>query len=208
MARKALVSKESRKDKIIPVVKVVVGILGLGLFLGASVIIPATPVVVTPILKFLTKKSKEWDEIKNTKFDKVRLWVLLRRLEKQKDVKFLTLKDGSVEVSLTEKGRVKYIKLKLENLGEVFSTKNWDGKWRLIIFDVPEKNRASRNAFRKILSDLKFYQLQKSVYLTPYDCEREVEWLRRYYGLGTQVQVLVIEKLENSEAYRQYFGLT
>jgi hypothetical protein len=196
-----------RKNIIKPTVELVVGILGAAALVGAVVILPATPVVITPILKFLAKKNQENQELKNHKFDKVRLWILLRRLEKQKDVRFITDKDGSIQVELTEKGKVKHLKYKLDDLGSNFGTKSWDGKWRLIFFDVPETRRGGRDNFRRILKSLKFYPLQKSVYLTPYSCQDEIEYLRSYFGLGNQVQILVSDRIENDEAYKLYFGL-
>lgn len=201
-------SKEVYEEKIIPTTRVVLGILGVGLFFGASVIMPATPVVVTPVLKYLKKKLDEREDPTDYKFDRNRLHYLLRRLEKQKEVTIKELPDGSTEVKLTEKGRAKCLKMDIGNLEEAFANKKWDGKWRLVFFDVPEKDRLGRDNFRRILNNLKFYQLQKSVYLTPYPCEEEVEFLRRYYGLGTQVQLLTFEKIENDQAYKLYFGLT
>jgi DNA-binding transcriptional regulator PaaX len=189
-------------------VKVVVGILGVAALAGATVIMPVTPIVVTPILKFIKEEQEKLEEIKNHKFDKVRLWVLLRRLEKQKEVTWETLPDGSVAVKLTEKGKAKHLKYKLDEMEENFSKRSWDGKWRIIVFDVPEIKRVNRDAFRRFIKHLKFYQLQKSVYLTPYPCEDEVKYLRYYFDLGDNVQMLVTNDLENDAAYRLYFGLT
>lgn len=169
---------------------------------------PATPVVVTPIFKFIAEERDRREEIKEYRFDKARLWFLLRRLEKQKYIETTTTDDGSVQVRFTEKGRTRHLKYKLEDMVDSFTKKVWDGKWRLIIFDVPEKFRCGRDNFRYFLKNMKFYQLQKSVYLTPYPCQDEIEYLRQYFGLGNQVQILVADHLENDVAYRLYFGLT
>jgi len=47
--------------------------------------------------------------------------------------------------------------------------KPWDGKWRVVIFDIPEVERMTRLALRSELISLGFGQLQKSVYLSPLD---------------------------------------
>jgi hypothetical protein len=208
MGRRRIVAEKEREGKIVPVVKDVLVLLGVAAVVGATVIMPATPVVVTPILKFLKGELDKREEIKNYKFDKVRLWVLLRRLEKQKDVKLTALADGSVQVNLTDQGKARHLKYKLEDLADNFAKKDWDGKWRIIIFDVAERKRDGRDSFRWVLKSLKFYQLQKSVYLTPYACEDEVEYLRNYFDLGPEVQMLIASKIENDQAYRMYFGLT
>lgn len=207
MGRRRTVTEKEREGKVVPVVKDVLALLGVAAAVGATVIMPATPVVVTPIIKFLKEELDKREEIKNHKFDKVRLWVLLRRLEKQKDVRFTALPDGLIQVNLTDQGKTKHLKYKLEELTDSFAKKNWDGKWRIIIFDVAELRRAGRDSFRWILKSLKFYQLQKSVYLTPYPCEDEVEYLRNYFDLGSEVQILTAAKIENDQAYRLYFGL-
>lgn len=47
--------------------------------------------------------------------------------------------------------------------------KIWDGKWRLIIFDIPETEKMKREELRGKLKDLGFACWQKSVYITPFD---------------------------------------
>lgn len=49
--------------------------------------------------------------------------------------------------------------------------KVWDRKWRIIVFDVPELTKVNRNMLRLELKRRHFYQLQRSVFVTPYPCE-------------------------------------
>ena len=44
----------------------------------------------------------------------------------------------------------------------------WDGKWRIIFFDVPEKKRAHRDYLRSIIKAVGFKELQKSTWIYPY----------------------------------------
>jgi len=44
----------------------------------------------------------------------------------------------------------------------------WDGRWRILIFDIPEKEKYKREALRVQLLGLGFKQLQRSVWVTPY----------------------------------------
>jgi len=55
-----------------------------------------------------------------------------------------------------------------------FSAKRWDGYWRMVVFDVPEERRKLRNALRGKLNQLGFGQWQRSVYITPFDLEEEI----------------------------------
>lgn len=208
MARKSQLKPEDWRDVVKPKVKDVVAILGMAAAVGACLVVPAAPRVLIPIYKYLDKKGEEAEERANTKFDKVRLWVVLRRLEKSSQVKIERLSDGTAEVTLTDKGKLKKLRFDLDDLAANFHKRDWDGRWRIIIFDIPEKKRSRRDAFRQFLNRLRFYQLQKSVYLTAYPCENEIEYLRRVYELGDNVQILVVQTIENDSAYRLYFGLS
>lgn len=83
----------------------------------------------------------------------------------------------------------------------------WDGKWRLIIYDIRKEKRYLSEIFRSFLRKMEFLQLQRSVYLTPYKCDEQIEFLRQYYGLDKEVLYLVVEKIENEKAYKDYFGV-
>lgn len=43
--------------------------------------------------------------------------------------------------------------------------KSWDGKWRMVFFDIPEKQRKHRNWIRAYLDRIEYRPLQKSVFL-------------------------------------------
>lgn len=60
----------------------------------------------------------------------------------------------------------------------------WDQKWRMVIFDVPDKRKGSRDVFRKKLLELGFEKVQESVYIYPFECS---EIIKR------QSQMLLIE---------------
>lgn len=47
-------------------------------------------------------------------------------------------------------------------------TRSWDGKWRLIVFDVPESKRNIRDYFRSLLKRLGFAEFQRSMWLCPH----------------------------------------
>lgn len=61
--------------------------------------------------------------------------------------------------------------LKLTNLGRYalgpkFDEKDWDGKWRIVIFDIPEEKRGVRDLFRRRLKEWGFKNWQQSVWIT------------------------------------------
>ncbi|HEY4497158.1 MAG TPA: hypothetical protein VJC20_00145 [Candidatus Paceibacterota bacterium] len=75
-------------------------------------------------------------------------------------------KNKKAEYILTEEGErlARRIKTKLA----MSAHSKWDHKWRLLIFDIPEKIRGRRDFFRRELYNFGFYPLQKSVWVYPY----------------------------------------
>lgn len=85
---------------------------------------------------------------------------------------------------LTDRGRVYLMRCEHAHAAQE-RPKRWDGKWRILIFDIPEKQRHLRDMLRDRLVRLGFANIQKSVWLTPYPCDDVVRMLRvdlRYTG--------------------------
>lgn len=196
---------QSSKIKINPKVKDVLGLLGVGAVLTACIVFPGLPIGVKSVIDAIEeakrkKEFKEWE-----RFNLWRLREVLKRLRQQKVVKIVE-ENGESVVVLTKKGRTKYLKYKLEEM-IIEKPPRWDGKWRLVIYDIAKYKRNTQQAFRRTLKRLKFLRLQKSVYLYPYPCQDEIEFLRQFYGIGDEVIILMVEDLEDEEAYKKYFGL-
>ena len=98
---------------------------------------------------------------KKNKPTKKEIGIAISRLEKRGLVR-ISEKEKFI---LTNEGKdlVVYIKNRYNIL-----SKEWDGKFRVVIFDVPEDERRFRDWFRQELSLLLFRQLQKSVYIGKY----------------------------------------
>jgi phenylacetic acid degradation operon negative regulatory protein len=52
-------------------------------------------------------------------------------------------------------------------------SREWDGRWRLVLFDVPTTQNTHRTRLRRYLRDKGFGYLQKSVWITPDPLEEE-----------------------------------
>jgi DNA-binding transcriptional regulator PaaX len=107
-------------------------------------------------------------------------------------------------VRLTAKGRQA---LKKYQLGEeaISKPKKWDGKWRVLIFDIKEQSRQARDKLRRELARLGFVRLQNSVWVHPYECEDIVILLKAHFRLGRSVLYLTVEKIENDAWLRKNF---
>ena len=112
-----------------------------------------------------------------------------------------------IYISLTKEGRKKAKKYNIDNL-RIKKPKKWDGKWRLLIFDIRDKHKIKREALRGKLKELGFYKLQKSVWACPYNFDREVNALRDFFGFGyEEMRVVTASKIENDREIRLFFDI-
>ncbi len=116
--------------------------------------------------------------------------------------------DGKqIYISLTEKGRKKAGYMQIDAL-DIKKPKVWDKKWRIVIFDISELKRVYREAFRGKLKELGFYQLQKSVWIHPFDCRAEIELLRDFFGLRErELKLIVADDIGNDTEIKEKFML-
>ena len=85
--------------------------------------------------------------------------------------------------------------------------RKWDRKWRVIIFDIPEKNRGLRTRAREILKAAGFQRLQDSVWVFPYDCEDVIGLMKTDLGIGKYLLYMIVDQLENDRFLRMDFDL-
>lgn len=63
----------------------------------------------------------------------------------------------------------------------------WDGFWRLIVYDIREAEKKLRARLRRELKHLGFAFVQKSVWLSPFPVEKELEPFLRTEGLWGRI---------------------
>lgn len=187
-----------------PSIEEIIYLLGMGTLLVGTIFMPGLGYVARMISR--AKRNHEWKESQRRwkKFNPHVLKRNLKRLREQKIVEIVK-KDGEDLIKLTQKGHTKYLKFKLEKLS--LQGKRWDGKWRIVIYDIAKFKKNQVSAFRNILKYINFFPLQKSVYLTPYPCEEQISYLREYFGISSEVLLIRADKIENEDFYKQYFGL-
>ena len=114
--------------------------------------------------------------------------------------------DGTSYVRLTEKGE-HFAALMHEGKLAPKKPKRWDGKWRLLIFDIPERRRGVRTNIRKTLVMLGFVRLQDSVWAYPYDCEDYIAILKADFNIGKDVLYIIADQVEYDAPLRAHFTL-
>ncbi len=153
----------------------------------------------------LALKDKKYSR-KKYKVSDIVLARSMAGLNKNKIV-ILKKEKGKFVVKLTEKGRKVVREIQFDNL-KIDKPKKWDGKWRIVIFDIPEnKRRRMRDAMRQKLQNIGFYQFQKSVWVYPYPCEKEIQLLCEVFGVSPFVNIITSGEIYNDDNLRRYFKL-
>lgn len=114
--------------------------------------------------------------------------------------------DGTMTAVLTEKGKRRALTFNFKKM-KIKTPGVWDGLWRIVIFDIPEKHKTARLALRDKLLALGFFQCQKSVYIHPFPCEDEVEFISQFFEVGRFVRYGVLKHITNEAELLLYFNL-
>lgn len=144
------------------------------------------------------RKYWKWREL-----DKNRFYQSLWRLEKQGYIKRYQNSKKSL-IKLTPVGKKKAIEYIFRDY-KIRKPKTWDKKWRMVIFDIPENKKTLREAVRGRLKRWDFCQIQKSVFVYPYDCRKEIYSLKYLYSISAYLQYIVAESIETEIDLVDYF---
>lgn len=176
----------------------------LGLFLAGGIIVAATdprfshktlPRIIK-LIRYKYKSKKEKNKISSTFY----------RLKKNNLIE-VNYKGKQIFISLTEEGKKRAGKYQIDNL-KIKKDIKWDGKWRVLIFDIKEKDKLKREALRGKIIELGLYQLQRSVWVCPYNFLPEIEIIRDFFNFSqSEMQTIIASKIENDAKIKSFFGL-
>lgn len=107
----------------------------------------------------------------------------LRRLREKGFVEFKS--DKELVLQLTDSGRDRALWAKMRTGDE-----KWDGRWRLVVWDVPEKRRQARDLLRFKLKQLGFKQWQQSIWATKINCTKLLRDFIKQVGIEDWVMVI------------------
>lgn len=121
-------------------------------------------------------------------------------------VKFIKISDNTCEIRITKRGKSKLAEFAIENLC-LDDKKPWDGKWRAVIFDIPERHKAARESLRIKLKRLGLYPIQRSVFMYPYPLEDEILFVGAFFEVERYLEILTIENMLDDKSLRSHFGI-
>ncbi|MSR70762.1 hypothetical protein EXS62_01865 [Candidatus Kaiserbacteria bacterium] len=169
------------------------------LLVGGMMALGAAPRI--DVLTLLGKKKRDPYRLKH------QLNESLRRLVTKGFVVFVDQR-GRRFARLTPKGE-EYLRYEEQKTAlQLQGKKRWDKRWRVIIFDIPEYRRGTRDKLRITMQNIGFYRLQDSVWLYPYDCEDFIALLKADLKIGNAILYMVVEKIENDAKIKTHFSLS
>lgn len=109
-------------------------------------------------------------------------------------------------LQLTDKGKNLLLKYQLEGLVQDKPSK-WDKKYRVVIFDISEQRKKTRDHLRRMLRSFGFICLQDSVWVYPYDCQEIIDLLKQHLNLRNEAVYMTVESIENDKWLKENFKL-
>lgn len=161
-------------------------------FVVGSLVLPQLPIMYK---MFNVENRREREKIR----------LAINRLENKKYVKKYK-KDGVDIIEITENGRKEVLKYKLDEI-KIKEQKRWDGTWRIIMFDIPEKKKVARDGLTLKLIKMGCCPIQKSVFVTPYECEKEIKFIGEYFNVSKHIIFIETRKISNEDSLMDEFEL-
>ena len=106
---------------------------------------------------------------------------------------------------LTPKGQKAAMEIKSRYVQQV-SDKSWDGKFRIFVFDIPEKKKGWREAIRRELVISQFRQMQKSVYIGKYPLPEDFYQELEDNNILQHIFLLTVGEIDREKDVLQLLG--
>ena len=152
--------------------------------------------------RIVREVAKEWKNIDRNSLNRA-----IQSLYKSKLVSTKDNRDGTLTLVLSKDGERLALTYDIENM-EIKSPARWDGKWRIVMFDVPEKFKKVRDTLRMHFKNMGFYEFQKSVFVHPYPCAKEITYLMEFYQARKYIRFIVATDIDNAIEIKQHFKLS
>jgi phenylacetic acid degradation operon negative regulatory protein len=103
---------------------------------------------------------------------------------------------------LTTKGK---LEIKTHLAFKKFGT--WDNKWRVTLFDLPQKERKYRLLLVEELTRLGFAMLHRGAYISPYPLIKIVERQANHWGIRQHISTFTAEKIDEQKNLAERWNL-
>lgn len=185
-------SKRTKTSDIIDDLMVVLAAAGT---VGVAVVAPnAIQAIEKPLEKFISKTRERKELRRVSKYLKRR--GLVNIIENDNETFTITLSDAG----LSRSKQVRFDRLEV-------STGNWDERWRIIMFDIPEQHKTTRDYISRHLRLIGFKQLQRSVFIYPYAVDEFVYLLKDMFPeVEKNLSYMTVDDLDQHNTFVKQFS--
>src|SRR3989338_7423372 len=190
----AIMRKRYSEPRIGPTAQKVVLLLLGGLALGLT----HSPQRYFKIIKMI---GKEWLNIERRS-----LYNAIKSLYRSRLIDAKDNANGTTTLVLTERGKKKALTYQIDEL-KIPPMKRWDHKWRIVLFDIPENMKRARDALARVLKNAGFIKFQKSVFIHPFECRNEVDFIIEFFNVRPYVRFITAAEIDNELHMKNRFNL-
>ena len=184
------------RGKYLPMRNLILRTLAVGGVMSVALIAPKTLSLLKKLDRAATNRKNLYGRITQA----------IRNLERAGMVRTSGAREKR-RVELTEKGR-STIETIYASEYRIPEPAFWDGRWRVVMFDIREKRRKVRAKLRLLLLGAGFLRLQDSVWVHPFPCDEFIGLVRAHLKSGTgEMLSFTAEALESDKKLREYFRL-
>ncbi len=114
--------------------------------------------------------------------------------------------DGTTTLVLSEDGKKRALTYRIR-YAKIKAVGPWDKKWRIVLYDIPEDERESRDALRDHLTEIGIRKLQHSAGIHPFDCKNEVDFFIELLGIRKYVRFIIADSIDDEMYWKRKFNL-
>jgi len=119
-------------------------------------------------------------------------------------VRGLVRGDYSHGIEITKMGKKRLASISVNKL-HIKEPEIWDGKWRVVFFDIPETKRSARVALTRTLRGLDYQLLQRSIWVHPYPSKDIIATVCEYYNVGKWLTYIETDHIDHEELLKKWF---
>lgn len=186
--------KRTYVSRLGPLTQKILLLLEAGVILGLT----ARPDAYFKVVK---RAAREWQKINADSMHRA-----IKRLYTSRLASYRENKDGTVSLVLSDEGKQRLLRYHLHTM-KIQKPTQWDGVWRMVLFDIPERFKGARHALLHKLKELGFYPLQKSVFIFPYECKNEIDFIIELFRVRPFVRFLIVKETDIDPHLKHTFDL-
>lgn len=133
----------------------------------------------------------------------------VQRLKIKGHIRFIE-RGGRKFVEITDAGKraLAFEEARASKPAQTKQKRRWDQRYRMVVFDIPEKRRGVRERLRRLMREFGFLRLQDSIWISPYECEELVALIKAELRIGKDVLYVIADTIENDVWIKKHFGLS